>query len=61
MRARSAIRSLYRGPVLTAADLSAPLLALPDDHPVTTDLPGASPAGEIPETVARWAALASSA
>ncbi|AYG77948.1 Delta-aminolevulinic acid dehydratase [Streptomyces hundungensis] len=57
MRARSAIRSLYRGPVLTAADLSAPLLALPDDHPVTTDLPGASPAGEIPETVARWAAL----
>ncbi|MEU8963457.1 hypothetical protein AB0C89_17360 [Streptomyces sp. NPDC048491] len=56
-RARDAIRSLYRGAVLTAADLSAPLLALPDDHAVTTDLPGAVPTGQIPQTITRWASL----
>ncbi|MFF4433856.1 hypothetical protein ACFYZ4_32460 [Streptomyces sp. NPDC001513] len=56
-RARRAVRALYAGPTLTAADLSAPLLALPDTEPVETALPGAVPVPGIAATVGRWADL----
>lgn len=56
-RARRAVRALYTGPALTASDLSAPLLALPDDTPGACSLPGAVPLTGIPATVARWAEL----
>ncbi|MFJ6785881.1 hypothetical protein [Streptomyces yangpuensis] len=56
-RARRAVRTLYAGPTLTAADLSAPLLALPDGGQVETALPGAVPLPGVRETVTRWAEL----
>ncbi|MGA5497681.1 hypothetical protein ACPCSP_25290 [Streptomyces cinereoruber] len=55
-RARRTVRDLYTGPTLTAAALSAPLLALPDAGDPSA-LPGAAPLAGIPETVARWAGL----
>lgn len=56
-RARRAVRALYTRPALTVADLSAPLLALPDNTPKDSALPGAVPLGDVPRTVDRWAAL----
>ncbi|WP_138894649.1 hypothetical protein [Streptomyces chryseus] len=56
-RARRVVRALYTGPALTAADLSAPLLTLPDDAKGGSALPGAVPLAGIPATVARWAEL----
>ncbi|PCG84711.1 hypothetical protein CIB93_17875 [Streptomyces sp. WZ.A104] len=56
-RARSAVRALYTRPALTAGDLSAPLLALPDGHPGAGSLPGAVPLAEVQRTVARWGDL----
>ncbi|MER6605024.1 hypothetical protein ABT282_03670 [Streptomyces sp. NPDC000927] len=61
-RARSVVRALYTGPTLTAADLSAPLLALPDnalpeDAHKHMPLPGAVAVADIPTTIARWARL----
>ncbi|MFF9073779.1 hypothetical protein ACF1A9_15960 [Streptomyces sp. NPDC014872] len=56
-RARHAVRALYTRPALTVADLSAPLLALPDDAPKGSPLPGAVPLADVPATVARWADL----
>ncbi|WP_051810251.1 hypothetical protein [Streptomyces sp. NRRL S-378] len=56
-RARRAVRTLYAGPTLAAADLSAPLLALPDDGQVETALPGAVPLSDVRETATRWAGL----
>ncbi|MCM1964861.1 hypothetical protein [Streptomyces sp. G1] len=52
-RARAAIRTLYRPPTLTPADLSAPLLVLHNDGPPAT-LPGAVPLHAVPDTVTRW-------
>ena len=60
-RARRAVRALYTRPTLRAADLSAPLLALPDEAsteaPDGSSLPGATPVDGIPDTVTRWAGL----
>ncbi|MEU3652159.1 hypothetical protein AB0E67_04785 [Streptomyces sp. NPDC032161] len=56
-RARRAVRALYTGPALTAADLSAPLLVLPGSTLQGDSLPGAVTLEGIPETVARWAEL----
>ncbi|MFE9845290.1 hypothetical protein [Streptomyces goshikiensis] len=56
-RARRAVRALFAGPTLTAADLSAPLLALPGDGQVETALPGAVRLPDVHETVTRWAGL----
>ncbi|MFD4314967.1 hypothetical protein [Streptomyces sp. NPDC058548] len=56
-RARRAVRALYTGPALTAADLSAPLLALPDGSIGSGSLPGAASLASVPATVARWAEL----
>ncbi|MGW6391251.1 hypothetical protein ACWFR1_12285 [Streptomyces sp. NPDC055103] len=53
-RARRAVRALYTGPALTAADLSAPLLALPDSSMGSGSLPGATSLAGVPATVARW-------
>ncbi|MFE5731635.1 hypothetical protein ACIPQA_31955 [Streptomyces sp. NPDC090109] len=55
-RARDVVRALYNRPPLTAADLSAPLLSLPDGAPETS-LPGAVQFADVPTTMARWAAL----
>ncbi|MEU3203373.1 hypothetical protein ABZ702_05725 [Streptomyces cyaneofuscatus] len=56
-RARRVVRALYAGPTLTAADLSAPLLALPDGASGEFSLPGATALAGIPATVARWSGL----
>ncbi|MFD8913985.1 hypothetical protein [Streptomyces sp. NPDC059575] len=56
-RARATVRGLYARTALTAADLSAPLLVLPDTARATSALPGAVSVGEVPSTTARWAAL----
>ncbi|WP_330322638.1 hypothetical protein [Streptomyces anulatus] len=56
-RARSAVRALYTRPALTAGDLSAPLLALPDGHPGAGRLPGAVRLSDVRRTVARWRGL----
>ncbi|MET9607089.1 hypothetical protein ABZZ17_18725 [Streptomyces sp. NPDC006512] len=54
-RARESVRRLYAGPPLTAADLSAPLLVLPEGHRSAGALPGAVPLAEVQATVTRWA------
>ncbi|MCX5199722.1 hypothetical protein OOK31_38595 [Streptomyces sp. NBC_00249] len=56
-RARESVRRLYAGPPLTPADLSAPLLVLPDGHPGAGTLPGAVALTEVPATVTRWAGM----
>lgn len=56
LRARRALRDLYAHPSLSAADLTAPLLVLPDDAPPAT-LPGAVQLAAVRPTVERWAAL----
>ncbi|WP_178379073.1 porphobilinogen synthase [Streptomyces sp. NBRC 110465] len=57
-RARRVVRDLYARPSLTSADLSAPLLALPDEARGTSGLlPGAVPVGEVRAAVDRWAQL----
>ncbi|MEU4029887.1 hypothetical protein [Streptomyces anulatus] len=56
-RARSAVRALYTRPALTAGDLSAPLLVLPDGHPGVGRLPGAVQLSDVRRTVARWRGL----
>lgn len=56
-RARPAVRDLYARPVLAPADLSAPLLVLPDDRTGEQPLPGAVPLSAVPATVDRWARL----
>ncbi|TRV77230.1 hypothetical protein FKN01_15865 [Streptomyces sp. 130] len=55
-RARRAVRDLYTGPSLTAADLSAPLLVLPSSTP-DGRLPGAVSLDSVKATLARWAEL----
>ncbi|MGA5406928.1 hypothetical protein ACPCSC_06640 [Streptomyces lavendulocolor] len=56
-RARDVVRALYSRPPLTAADLSAPLLSLPDDAEGKGALPGAVQLSDVPATVSRWADL----
>ncbi|MGW6414375.1 hypothetical protein [Streptomyces sp. NPDC055055] len=56
-RARDVVRALYSRPPLTAADLSAPLLCLPDGAAGQNALPGAVQLSDVPATVARWADL----
>ncbi|MCC3767782.1 porphobilinogen synthase [Streptomyces sp. UNOC14_S4] len=56
-RARPAVRELYARPVLSPADLSAPLLVLPDGHAGEGRLPGAVPLSAVPAAVGRWARL----
>lgn len=56
-RARPAVRALYTRPALTAGDLSAPLLSLPDGHPGAGRLPGAVQLSDVRRTVARWRGL----
>ncbi|MFJ6516134.1 hypothetical protein ACIQMO_30030 [Streptomyces sp. NPDC091406] len=56
-RARSAVRALYARPALTAGDLSAPLLVLPDGHPGAGSLPGAVQLSDVRRTVLRWSEL----
>ncbi|MZE80819.1 hypothetical protein [Streptomyces xinghaiensis] len=56
-RARRAVRALYTRQTLATADLSAPLLVLPDEAPKAGSLPGAAPLTAVPPTVGRWAAL----
>ncbi|MFJ9687537.1 hypothetical protein ACIRRX_17890 [Streptomyces bacillaris] len=53
-RARPAVRALYARPALTAGDLSAPLLILPDGHPGAGSLPGAVHLADVRRTVVRW-------
>ncbi|ARF73068.1 hypothetical protein B7C62_12920 [Kitasatospora albolonga] len=53
-RARPAVRALYARPALTAGDLSAPLLALPDGHPGVGSLPGAVALSDVRRTATRW-------
>lgn len=56
-RARDVVRALYNRPPLTAANLSAPLLCLPEITRTDNALPGAVQLSDIPATVARWADL----
>ncbi|MFB6829912.1 hypothetical protein [Streptomyces hydrogenans] len=56
-RARDVVRALYNRPPLTAADLSAPLLSLPDGASSKASLPGAVRSSDVPATVVRWAGL----
>ncbi|MFF8616920.1 hypothetical protein [Streptomyces sp. NPDC015350] len=56
-RARDVVRALYSRPPLTAADLSAPLLSLPDGAKAKNSLPGAVQLSGVPATVAHWADL----
>ncbi|MER6612303.1 hypothetical protein [Streptomyces xantholiticus] len=56
-RVRRAVRALCTGPALIAADLSAPLLVLPDDAPEGSPLPGAVTLAAVSATVAGWAEL----
>ncbi|MEV7162502.1 hypothetical protein AB0N79_12425 [Streptomyces microflavus] len=56
-RARSAVRALYTRPALTAGDLSAPLLVLPDGHSGAGSLPGAVHLSDVRRTVTRWSGL----
>ncbi|GAA2281843.1 MULTISPECIES: hypothetical protein [Kitasatospora] len=54
LRARRAVRDLYARPTITAADLTAPLLVLPDDGPAGPELPGATSLYGVARTVRRW-------
>ncbi|MFC9399370.1 hypothetical protein ACFTWS_40685 [Streptomyces sp. NPDC057027] len=56
-RARDVVRALYSRPPLTASDLSAPLLCLPDGTVDQDALPGAVQLSDIAATVARWTDL----
>lgn len=56
LRARHTVRALYGRPRLTAADLTAPLLVLPDGHD-QAGLPGAVPLTDVAATVRRWDVL----
>ncbi|MER8036129.1 hypothetical protein [Streptomyces hydrogenans] len=56
-RARDVVRALYNRPPLTTADLSAPLLSLPDGASSKASLPGAVRSSDVPATVVRWAGL----
>ncbi|MFB8402238.1 hypothetical protein [Streptomyces sp. NPDC055912] len=56
-RARDVVRALYSRPPLTAADLSAPLLCLPDGDEGQGSLPGSVQLSDVPATATRWAEL----
>ncbi|MFE3122256.1 hypothetical protein ACFXHD_02420 [Streptomyces hydrogenans] len=56
-RARDVVRALYNRPPLTAADLSAPLLCLPEITTNENALPGTVQLAAVPATVSRWGAL----
>ncbi|MFI8105478.1 hypothetical protein [Streptomyces sp. NPDC086023] len=56
-RAREAVRNLYARTALTPADLTAPLLVLPEGHPSAGALPGAVVLSDVAATVRRWDAM----